>query len=47
MEGRGAVERISAAVMVRPAAGYNIHGETMAEVLGESPTLLVFLRHFG
>ena len=31
----------------RPVAGINLEPGTLRHQLGEAPTLLVFLRHFG
>lgn len=31
----------------RPIRGRNLRGATLAEELGDAPTLLCFLRHFG
>lgn len=35
------------AVLERPVEGYRLVGATLGENLGERPTLLAFLRHFG
>jgi hypothetical protein len=35
------------AVIDRPVFGANLRGRTFREELGQGPTLLVFLRHFG
>lgn len=40
-------KRIDAAVMDRPMSGINISGATLRDEIGQTPTLLVFLRHFG
>ncbi len=38
---------ISAEMLDRPISGLNLQAETLRGAIGEQPTLLVFLRHFG
>jgi hypothetical protein len=38
---------IDPAVLDEPVAGLNLDGARFGEVLGERPTALVFLRHYG
>lgn len=39
--------RVPAWLLDRPVSGWNLAGGTFREELGDQPTLLVFLRHFG
>jgi len=41
------MKKIPPALLDRPVSGYNLAGATLREELGDTPTLLVFLRHFG
>jgi hypothetical protein len=41
------MSKIPAKVLQTPVQGRSLQGATLADVLGESPTLLVFLRHLG
>jgi hypothetical protein len=34
-------------LLERPVEGRRLRGRTLGEELGEEPTLVVFLRHFG
>jgi hypothetical protein len=34
-------------VLKRPVNGRNLNGATFGEALGDDPTLVCFLRHFG
>ena len=38
---------IDADVRALPIEGRNLQGATLGEELGEEPTILAFLRHFG
>jgi hypothetical protein len=42
-----ALEQIPAEVLALPTSGVNIQPGTLGEQLGDRPTALVFLRHFG
>ena len=39
--------QIPTEVLARPVRGTNLKHATLGECLGQGPTLLVFLRHFG
>lgn len=41
------MRKIPSSTLTQAVTGYNLSGATFGEVLGERPTLLVFLRHFG
>ena len=41
------MKKIPPAVLDRPVSGWNLAAATLREALGGTPTLLVFLRHFG
>lgn len=41
------VERIADDLLATPVQGLHLPGDKLAAVLGEAPTLLVFLRHLG
>lgn len=41
------MKKIPPAILDRPVSGWNLSAATFGEALGERPTLLVFLRHFG
>lgn len=41
------MKKIPPAILDRPVSGWNLDAATLREALGDSPTLLVFLRHFG
>lgn len=41
------MERIPDEVLDRPVDGLNLRGGTLREVLGETPTVVAFLRHLG
>jgi hypothetical protein len=38
---------LTAAVLDRPVEGHHVDPGPLADVLGDGPTLLVFLRHYG
>lgn len=38
---------IDDALLAAPAAGVNLRAGTLADQLGDGPTLWIFLRHFG
>ena len=40
-------DRIDEAVLAREVQGQNLTGRTLAEAIGDLPTVLAFLRHFG
>ncbi len=41
------ISTISGEVLDRPISGLNLPAETLRGIIGEQPTLLVFLRHSG
>lgn len=41
------MQTIAEAVLNQDVTGVNLRPGTLAEQLGDGPTLLVFLRHFG
>lgn len=41
------MNEISQDLLEIPIEGVNLTGETLADQIGDRPTLLIFLRHFG
>ncbi|MGN6561692.1 MAG: hypothetical protein ACTHMJ_01330 [Thermomicrobiales bacterium] len=41
------MERIPEGMLALPVSGVNLAPGTFGEQIGDQPTLLVFLRHFG
>ena len=41
------METMPATLWQRPVTGLNLHPGTLADQVGQQPSLLVFLRHFG
>jgi hypothetical protein len=41
------VKSIPKTILETPIAGVNLNANTLRQELGETPTVLVFLRHFG
>ena len=41
------IESFPSEVLDRPVAGWNLRGDSLRAELGDTPALLLFLRHFG